>query len=35
MSLEEAEAAIPADVRMFSGCEDHQTSADGKVGKKI
>ena len=29
MSLEEAEAAIPAVVRMFSGCEDKQTSADG------
>lgn len=29
MSLEEAEKAIPAVVRMFSGCEDKQTSADG------
>lgn len=26
MSLEEAEKAIPAVVRMFSGCEDKQTS---------
>lgn len=31
MSVEEkAEEAIPAVVRMFSGCEDKQTSADGK-----
>lgn len=30
MSLEDAEAAIPAVVRMFSGCEDKQTSADGE-----
>jgi len=29
MSLEQAEKAIPAVVRMFSGCEDKQTSADG------
>jgi hypothetical protein len=29
MSLEEAERAIPAVVRMISGCEDKQTSADG------
>ena len=29
MSLEPAEKAIPALVRMFSGCEDKQTSADG------
>lgn len=30
MSVEEqAEEAIPAVVRMFSGCEDRQTSADG------
>ena len=28
MSLEEAEKAIPAEFRMFSGCEDKQTSAD-------
>ena len=27
---EQAEEAIPAVVRMFSGCEDRQTSADGK-----
>lgn len=25
---EKAEAAIPAEVRMISGCQDHQTSAD-------
>lgn len=30
MSLEDAEKAIPATVRMFSGCEDVQTSADGE-----
>jgi hypothetical protein len=30
MSLEDAEKAIPAVVRMFSGCEDKQTSADGE-----
>jgi hypothetical protein len=30
MSLEDAERAIPATVRMFSGCEDKQTSADGE-----
>lgn len=29
MSLEQAQKAIPAVVRMFSGCEDKQTSADG------
>mmetsp|Transcript_5515 Transcript_5515/g.10715 ORF Transcript_5515/g.10715 Transcript_5515/m.10715 type:complete len:325 (-) Transcript_5515:92-1066(-) len=28
MSLEQAQQAIPAVVRMFSGCEDKQTSAD-------
>jgi len=30
MSLEDAEKAIPAVVRMISGCEDAQTSADGE-----
>lgn len=30
MSLEDAEKAIPAVVRMISGCEDSQTSADGE-----
>jgi Caspase domain len=34
MSLEEAERAIPAVVRMISGCEDKQTSADGTYVKR-
>jgi hypothetical protein len=28
----DAEKAIPAVVRMISGCEDKQTSADGEYG---
>jgi hypothetical protein len=28
---EQKPAALKADVRMISGCEDSQTSADGKI----
>jgi hypothetical protein len=35
MSLEQAKAAIPAVVRMFSGCEDKQTSADGTFSRLL
>ena len=35
MSEADAEKAIPAVVRMFSGCEDKQTSADGTYRKCV
>ena len=32
---EEIDLGIEADIRMISGCEDHQTSADGTSERKI
>jgi hypothetical protein len=33
-AIAQAEKLIPCDVRMFSGCRDEQTSADGASTKK-
>jgi hypothetical protein len=34
-ALAQAQALIPAEVRMISGCRDEQTSADGACARMI